>query len=87
MHEFQATLTVFVLLCASTGVGMYVRPRLPALHRARESVELMQIVIGMLVTFAALVLGLLTASVKQSYDQASHDRFDTRCSSHSSTVA
>ena len=34
----------------------------------------MQITIGLLVTFAALVLGLLTASVKQSDDSAANDR-------------
>ncbi len=34
----------------------------------------MQVTIGLLATFAALVLGLLTASVKQGYDNAAHDR-------------
>ena len=34
----------------------------------------MHITIGLLVTFAALVLGLLTASVKQAYDSAANDR-------------
>ena len=43
-------------------------------HRARETLELMQITIGLLVTFAAVVLGLVTASVKQAYDNAALDR-------------
>jgi hypothetical protein len=34
----------------------------------------MQVMIGMLVTFAALVLGLLTASVENTYDRAALDR-------------
>jgi hypothetical protein len=34
----------------------------------------MQVAISLLVTFAALVLGLLTASVKQAYDDAARDR-------------
>ena len=34
----------------------------------------MQITIGLLVTFAALVLGLLTATVKQRYDETAQDR-------------
>jgi hypothetical protein len=67
-------LAVFVLLCSSAGLGILLRPRLPEHHRARETLELMQITIGLLVTFAALVLGLLTASVKQAYDSAANDR-------------
>jgi hypothetical protein len=63
-----------VALCASAGLGILVRPRLPEHHRTRETVELMQVTIGLLATFAALVLGLLTASVKQGYDNAAHDR-------------
>jgi hypothetical protein len=38
--------------------------------------ETMQLMIGMLVTFAALVLGLLTASVKTTFDQAGYERRD-----------
>src|SRR3974390_3748364 len=53
---------------------MYIRPRLPEHQRSRDTMELMQVPIGLLVTFAALVLGLLTASVKQSYDNSAHDR-------------
>jgi hypothetical protein len=63
-----------MLLCASAGVGFFVRPRLPEHHRVRETTELMQITIGLLATFAALVLGLLTASAKQAYDNSAHDR-------------
>ena len=74
MVELARVLFVFVLLCASAALGMFVRPRLPEHHRTREATELMQISIGLLVTFAAIVLGLLTASVKQGYDRAAHDR-------------
>src|ERR1700722_5098722 len=74
LRETISGLVVFVLLCASAALGMFVRPRLPEQHRSRETTELMQITIGLLVTFAALVLGLLTASVKQRYDHAAQDR-------------
>ena len=70
MSEIASGFTAFVLLCASAGLGILLRPRLPEHHRARETQELMQITIGLLVTFAALVLGLVTASVKQAYDNA-----------------
>jgi hypothetical protein len=74
VSEIASGFTAFVLLCASAGLGILVRPRLPEHHRARETQELMQITIGLLVTFAALVLGLVTASVKQAYDNAALDR-------------
>jgi hypothetical protein len=74
VREIASGLAVFVVLNASAGLGMLVRPRLPERHRTRETVELMQVTIGLLATFAALVLGLLTASVKQGYDNAAHDR-------------
>ncbi len=74
MRELASALIVFAILCVSAGAGLFVRPRLPEHHRVRETTELMQVTIGLLATFAALVLGLLTASVKQSYDSAAHDR-------------
>jgi hypothetical protein len=72
-HSLAALMTL-VLLWLSAAVARYVRPRLPETHRTRETIETMQLMIGMLVTFAALVLGLLTASVKNSYDNAGRDR-------------
>lgn len=74
MREIASGLAVFVLLCSSAGLGILVRPRLPEHHRTRETLELMQITIALLVTFAAVVLGLLTTSVKQAYDSAANDR-------------
>jgi hypothetical protein len=73
MWETWSGVAVFVVLFASAALGRYVRPRLPETHRARETIETMHLMIGMLVTFAALVLGLLTASVKTSFDRASVD--------------
>jgi hypothetical protein len=72
--ESLSALIVFLLLCTSAGLGMYIRPRLSAIHRERETIELMQLTVGLMVTFAALVLGLLTASVRQQYAAAAHDR-------------
>jgi hypothetical protein len=74
LRESLSVLAAFVLLCASALLGIYVRPRLAEHHRNRETTELMQITIGLLVTFAALVLGLLTATVKQRYDDTGQDR-------------
>jgi hypothetical protein len=74
MNDLLTTIATFVLLCASAGIGRYLHPRLPETYRSRETVEATQRVVGMLVTFAALVLGLLTASVKNTYDTAARDR-------------
>ncbi|CAD6530890.1 hypothetical protein LMG28727_02729 [Paraburkholderia kirstenboschensis] len=73
MSEIGSALLVFVLLLAATGIGVWVRPLLPEEHKAHETVQLVQLVIGMLVTFAALVLGLMTASAKSAFDTASND--------------
>lgn len=74
MIDLLSALLIVVLLCSSAGLGMFISPRLPPAHRARETVEMMTLTIGMLVTFAALVLGLITASVKTGYDDAVHSR-------------
>jgi hypothetical protein len=74
MHDFWIATSTFVLLCFGAWLGRFVHPCLPETYRTRETIETMQLVIGMLVTFAALVLSLLTASVKTSYDHAARDR-------------
>ena len=57
----------FVLLGASW-VGWRVQRALPSHHRTRETVDAIRLVLGMLVTFAALVLGLLTSGAKGHFD-------------------
>ena len=74
MSDFLAACVVFVLLCASAALGMAAARALPDKHRGRETFDLMSLVIGMMVTFVALILGLVTASVKTGYDSAAHDR-------------
>jgi hypothetical protein len=73
MTEFETASVVFLLLLAATGLGVFVRPLLPEEHKAFETVQLLKLVIGMLVTFAALVLGLLTASAKTLFDTTNTD--------------
>jgi len=64
---------VLVILLGSSALGLFVHPFLSERHRAREVVEFVQLVVAMLVTFAALVLGLLTNSVKSSFDKVDTD--------------
>lgn len=76
MYGIWVSIITFALLILSVWFGRFLHRRLPENYRTRETIETMQLVIGMLVTFAALVLGLLTASVKTSYDHATRDRDD-----------
>jgi hypothetical protein len=76
MSEAASASLVFVLLLAFAGIGVMLRPFLPEEHKAHETVQLVTLVIGMLVTFASLVLGLLTASAKSSFDTVGNDLRD-----------
>ncbi|MBV9653559.1 MAG: hypothetical protein JOZ42_03240 [Acetobacteraceae bacterium] len=76
MIDVLSACAVFALLWGSGAAGLLLQPHLRAAHRTRETFEVVQVIIVMLVTFAALVLGLLTASAKQTYDQADRDRGD-----------
>jgi len=73
MNELETSVVVFLCLLAATGLGAFVRPLLPEEHKAHETVQLLKLVVGMLVTFAALVLGLLTASSKTVFDTTTTD--------------
>jgi hypothetical protein len=70
MQDPLNALTIFVILCASAALGFYIHPRLPEHHRSTESMALVQLVIMLLVNFTAIVLGLLTTSVKSGFDEA-----------------
>ena len=70
MIELWPSLLVFVLLCLATWGGFAVNARLPESHRSRESIELVQLAISLMVTFTAIVLGLLTSSVKTGFESA-----------------
>jgi hypothetical protein len=65
---------LFAILCASSAVGFFVHPRLPERHRSAQSMALVQLAISLLVTFTAIVLGLLTTSVKAGFDTAYNAR-------------
>src|SRR5579875_3641110 len=64
----RAALVLFLLL-ASSAAGMFVRPLLSEHHRSAQTNEFLRLIVTMLITFVALVLGLLTTSVKASFDK------------------
>jgi hypothetical protein len=69
MNEISISILLFALLLASCVFGLYLQSRLAERHRSRETIEAVRLVISILVTFTALVLGLLTSSVKLAFDE------------------
>lgn len=69
----SAALGIFTALVMAALIGLGIRQVLPEEHKAQETVQLVQLVNGMLVTFAALMLSLLTASAKTSFDVVTDD--------------
>jgi hypothetical protein len=59
---------VFVCVFGGALLGMYLRTRLSQHHLSSESKDLVRLGVGLIGTMAALVLGLLVASAKGSYD-------------------
>jgi len=70
MSEIAASLLVICVLLAATATGFYANANLHERHRSPESVELIHLAIGLQVTFTAIVLGLLTSSVKTGFEAA-----------------
>ena len=74
MSQLLKALAVLALLCASAALGFLVMSRMPEPQRSKESTEFIELIIVLLVTIAAVVLGLQTTSVKSAFDTAEHDR-------------
>jgi hypothetical protein len=61
---------IIVFACTFGGVllGMWLQKTLPGHHLDAESKDAVKVGIGLIATMTALVLGLVTASAKSSYD-------------------
>jgi hypothetical protein len=59
---------VFACLFGATLLAMWLRSALPNHHLSGESKESVRLAMGLVATMAALLLGLLVASAKSSYD-------------------
>jgi hypothetical protein len=64
---------IFFLLLISAGIGTALRSRLRDKHRSSDTVDHVRLVVSILVTLTALVLGLVLTNVKSSFDA-----FDSR---------
>src|ERR1700722_10611934 len=59
---------LFLLLLLSSALGLFLQGKLHERHRSRETIDAIRLVISILVTFTALLLGLLTSSAKIAFD-------------------
>jgi hypothetical protein len=71
MTELIEAAAAFLLMLLSAFVGWAAQRALSDDHRSRDSIDAIRLVITMLVTFSALVLGLLTSSAKSRFDEES----------------
>jgi fluoride ion exporter CrcB/FEX len=67
-----------ILACIFGGIllGVLLRRTLPERHLSSDAKEVIRLGTGLIGTIAALVLGLLIASAKSSYDTTRWRRFD-----------
>ena len=67
------SLAVFAVVVGSTAFGIFLNRVLPEHHLSKDSREIIHLGIGVIVTLTALVLGLLVASAKGSFDTKSDE--------------
>jgi amino acid transporter len=65
------SLMIFVCTFAAAVSGMVLRKKLPDDHLSDDSKDVIKLVMGLIATMAALVLGLLIASANSSYETQS----------------
>jgi hypothetical protein len=68
MNPMAISAVALACTVAGTLAGRWLRPWLPADHIDEESRDTMKLAIGLIATMTALVLGLITASAKASFD-------------------
>jgi hypothetical protein len=69
MNDLWISLVVFAVIFGGALVGVLVRPLLSESHLHADSKDVVKMATGLIGTLAALVLGLLIASAKSSFDQ------------------
>ncbi|BFU94047.1 MAG: hypothetical protein NTNFB02_07690 [Nitrospira sp.] len=71
MSPIGASLAVFACVFGGVVLGMWLRSILPKDHVEAESKDTVKVGIGLIATMTALVLGLVTAAAKSSFDSGS----------------
>src|SRR5262245_50717493 len=73
MDTATTTSAVFICVLGAAFLGMMLRRMLPEHHFSSETKDTVKLAMGFIATMAALILGLLVASAKDSYDQQASD--------------
>jgi hypothetical protein len=73
MGSIAMSSIVFACVFGGAILGMFVRAMLPQPHLSAESKDVVKLGMGLVATLSALVLGLLIASAKGSYDTQSSE--------------
>jgi hypothetical protein len=73
MSPIEISLVIFACVFGGAVAGMWLRTVLPEHHLNAESKSVVTLSVGLIGTMAALVLGLLVASAKSSYDTHSSE--------------
>ena len=68
MRSIAISLVTFAVVCGGALLGVALRAVLPPNHFSDESKDAVKLGMGLIATMAALVLGLLIASAKSSFD-------------------
>jgi hypothetical protein len=68
MYEVVVGLVVFGCLFGAAMLALWLHPKLPSGSRDRDTHDVVKLSIGMIVVMSSLVLGLMTASLKKSFD-------------------
>jgi hypothetical protein len=71
MSSIAISSLVFACVFGSAVLGMFLRAALPKHHVGADSLDAVKMGMGLVATLSALVLGLLVASAKSSYDAQS----------------
>lgn len=73
MNAITVSLLVFSFAFGGALLGLFLRPRLPQHHLSSESKDTVKIGMGLVGTMSALLLSLLVASAKSSYDEKKNE--------------
>lgn len=71
--DIAYTALLFLILLVSVTIGWLAQHRLHERYVSRDAIESIRLLMGMLLTFSALVLGLLTSNAKQRFDGYNND--------------
>ena len=71
MSALAVSCLIFVLTLGGILVGALLRRTLPKHHLSKDSQDVVRLGVGLIATIAALVLGLLIAAAKSSFDTQS----------------